>query len=66
MSARAPAIPTPKQIRDVHQTVAKLCPGARLTRVGPEGVSFEHPGSPAVSTSPADDQWAGKPFSDRT
>ena len=60
----APSLPTPKQVRDLHETVSALHPGARIVRVGPEGVAFDYPD--AAARTAAADAWAGKPFSDRT
>lgn len=62
MSRRpAPSLPTPDQIRKAFEAVAALSPGARIARVGPEGVTFEYP-----DASKGDGNvWAGKPFSDR-
>jgi len=57
-SPRAPSLPTPKQIRDVHEIVAPLHPGARIKAVGPEGVIFEYPGAAATVADPD----AGKPL----
>lgn len=39
----APSFPTPKQISDTNETVAKLYPDARIARVGPNGVEFWYP-----------------------
>ncbi len=36
-------MPTEKQIRDAVEVVTKLCPGARIVRVGPDGVEFDYP-----------------------
>jgi hypothetical protein len=55
----APSLPTPKQIRDVHEIIAELYPGARIAKVGPEGITFIYPDAPVISG----DQWRGKPFS---
>jgi len=55
----APSLPTPSQIKAVHQTVAQLFPGGRIARVGPEGVTFDYPDAPSSSG----DDWRGKPFS---
>lgn len=62
MSARlSPSLPTPKQIRDVHDAVSALHPGARIIRIGPEGLTFEYPDT----TKPASVAWEGRAFSDR-
>lgn len=55
----APAIPTPDQIRSAHKTVAELIPGARIAKVGPDGISFDYPDA----TTPNASEWRGKPFS---
>lgn len=56
----APQMPTPKQIEDAHAAVCRLHPGARIVRVGPNGVEFEYPdrGKPAP-----DPRWDNQPFS---
>lgn len=59
----APSMPTESQIQDVHKIVAELYPGARIVRVGPEGVSFDYPDTKAPA-APADG-WTGSPFSDQ-
>lgn len=53
----APSMPTERQIEEAHKIVANLNPGARIKRVGPEGVEFDYPG-----VGKAGDEWAGKPF----
>ncbi|MGM0584266.1 MAG: hypothetical protein ACQEUZ_06415 [Pseudomonadota bacterium] len=61
MPARpSPAVPTPKAIRDAFKAVRELCPGARIARVGPQGVEFVYPDadSPAQETDP----WQGEKF----
>ena len=55
----APAMPTERQIQEAHRTVAALHPGARIARVGPEGVTFEYPGQ----ENAPDHKWSGVPFS---
>ena len=54
----APSLPTAKQIREVHETVAALFPGVRISQVGPGGVVFEYP----EASAPSPDGWRGKPF----
>lgn len=54
----APSMPTERQINDALKAVATLHPGARIVRVGPEGITFEHPESGRQA-----DPWDGKPFS---
>lgn len=54
----APSMPTERQIRDAAKAVATASPGARIARVGPEGVSFEYPEGRAGAGA-----WANKPFS---
>lgn len=53
----APSMPTENQIKEVHKVVAALSPGARIARVGPEGVAFEYP-----DTAQSSDQYSGQPF----
>lgn len=55
----APALPTKHQIRETFDVVSALHPGARISRVGPEGVEFTYPDA----TTNADGNWHGKPFS---
>lgn len=57
----APSLPTAKQIRDAHAAVVALHPGARVVRIGPDGVAFDYPDT----ATPSADTWAGKPFADR-
>lgn len=55
----APSFPTPRQIREVYETVAALYPGVRIANVGPDGVTFDY-----GDNSPAgQDAWRGKSFS---
>lgn len=53
----APSMPTEKQVRDAHEIANKLCPGARIKGLGPEGVVFEYPSVPS-------DPWNDRPFGD--
>lgn len=53
----APSMPTERQIQDALKAVSSAHPGARIVRVGPEGVTFEYPEGRAAS-----DIWAHKPF----
>ena len=53
----APQMPTERQIQEAHKTVATLHPGARIARVGPEGVTFEYPDNLSAGS-----QYQGKPF----
>jgi hypothetical protein len=39
----APSMPTERQIQEAHRAVTSLHPGARIERVGPEGVTFVYP-----------------------
>lgn len=58
MSRRAaPSMPTQRQIHDALKAVTILHPGARIARVGPEGVTFEYPEGRRQS-----DTWQNKPF----
>lgn len=54
-------MPTAKQIREANEAVQAVCPGARILRVGPDGVTYTYPGE-AANTAAADD-WQGRPFS---
>lgn len=54
----APSMPTERQIQEAHKAVALLSPGARIARVGPEGVTFEYPESRKLANN-----WDNKPFS---
>lgn len=54
----APAMPTERQIQDAFKAVALVHPGARIARVGPEGVSFEYPEGRKQA-----DAWQNRPFS---
>lgn len=53
----APSMPTPKQVKDAFEMAKKLCPGVRLTGIGPDGIRLEYPkgGQP---------EWDGKAFGD--
>lgn len=50
-------MPTERQIQEAHKAVATLHPGARIARVGPEGVTFEYPDNLSAGS-----QYQGKPF----
>lgn len=54
----APSMPTERQIQEAHKIVASLNPGARIVRVGPEGVTFEYP----EGQKPGD-EWKNRAFS---
>lgn len=54
----APSMPTERQIQDAFNAVALVHPGARIVRVGPEGITFEYPEGRKQA-----DPWHGKPFS---
>lgn len=54
----APSMPTERQIKDAHNTVAAIYPDARIARVGPEGVTFEYPEGRKQAS-----EWASRPFS---
>lgn len=54
----APSMPTERQIQEAHKAVASLFPGARIVRVGPEGVTFEYPEGHKQAG-----KWANRPFS---
>lgn len=51
-------MPTERQIQEAHKAVASLYPGARIARVGPEGVTFEYPDTRKQASN-----WDNKPFS---
>ena len=55
----APIMPTKRQIEEAFATAKALCPGVRIARVGPEGVTFDYP----KDHGPAESDWIGKPFS---
>lgn len=38
----APSMPTEKQIRDLYEVVSTLSPGAKISRIGPDGVTFNY------------------------
>ena len=48
---KAPSMPTEAQIQQALKTVASLHPGARIVRVGPEGVEFEYASETVAKTS---------------
>lgn len=52
----APSMPTEKQVREAHAIVASLHPGAKILRVGPDGVTFDYGGQGAANN-------ADRPFS---
>ncbi|CAM3154828.1 hypothetical protein PANO111632_05610 [Paracoccus nototheniae] len=54
----APSMPTERQIQDAFKAVTLVNPGARIARVGPEGITFEHPDERRQSGG-----WDRKPFS---
>lgn len=39
----APSMPTERQIRDANKLMKELYPNARISRIGPEGVTFDYP-----------------------
>ena len=53
----APSMPTENQIKEAFKVVKALSPGARIARVGPEGVVFDYP-----DTAQPDSQYRGRPF----
>lgn len=53
----APSMPTARQIEDAYKAVASVHRGARIARVGPEGITFEYPDA---TTGHSD--WQGRPF----
>lgn len=57
--AGSPKMPTPHQIEEVHKAVTALHPGARIARVGPEGIEFTYPDAANAPGS----EWRGRPFS---
>lgn len=54
----APSMPTERQIQDAFKAVTLVHPGARIARVGPEGVTFEYPEGRRSAGN-----WDHKPFS---
>ena len=58
----APSMPTERQIREAYEVVTALHPGARIVRVGPEGVVFDYPSREGRGAADAA-AWEGKPFS---
>lgn len=54
----APSMPTEKQIREAHAIVDSLHPGAKIARIGPDGISFDYGDAPAANSN----QWTGVPF----
>ncbi len=54
----APSMPTERQIEEAFRAALKLCPGARIKGVGPDGVTFDYPDHDGASQ-----EWEGKPFS---
>ncbi|WP_172332454.1 hypothetical protein [Mangrovicoccus sp. HB161399] len=57
----APSMPTKTQIEAVHAIVLKISPGARISRVGPDGVFFDYPGDKSSDQGDGGN-WSGKPF----
>lgn len=55
----APSMPTERQIQEAFKIVSSVYPGARIARVGPDGVTFDY----QDKTVPKDEGWRGKPFS---
>jgi hypothetical protein len=53
----APSMPTERQIKEAHEIVASLFPGARIKRVGPDGIEYDYP-----DTKGGDPKWSGQPF----
>lgn len=54
----APSMPTERQIQDAFRAVSLVHPGARIARVGPEGITFEYPEGRKAAGN-----WDRKPFS---
>lgn len=53
----APSMPTIKQIKDAVALVTEHYPGARIARIGPDGVEFTYPEKSAVHS-----KYQGMPF----
>lgn len=53
----APSMPTPRQIEEAYKIASTLNPGARVVRVGPDGVTFDYP-----DMHNPDAKYQGKPF----
>ena len=54
----APSMPTAHQIKEAHDTVVALFPGARIKAVGPDGVLFDYPDAASIGGG----KWEDKPF----
>lgn len=57
-SPKAPSMPTKKQVQEIAQIVRSLHPNARISRIGPEGVTFAYPDSGSLDV----ETWKGRPF----
>lgn len=38
----APSMPTEKQVRDAYNIALSLHPGVKISRIGPDGVTFDY------------------------
>lgn len=54
----APSMPTAHQIKEAHEAVVSLFPGARIKAVGPDGVVFDYPDAGVLDSS----KWVNQPF----
>ena len=54
----APSMPTRNQIQEAYKVARELCPGARISAVGPDGIAFDYPDG-----GHANQEWMDKPFS---
>lgn len=62
----APAMPTEKQIRDLYQLVSTISPEAKISRIGPDGVTFDYGGRKQDNYRGGNgNSDADRPFSDR-
>jgi hypothetical protein len=59
-SPKSAPMPTPKRVIELFEAVRAVCPGVRIARVGPEGVTFDYPGAASSGGS----EWEGRPFTD--
>ena len=62
--AAAPSMPTERQVSEAYKLVSRLCPGARVKSIGPEGVQFEYPSAERTGSLTPLEEWKaqnGKP-----
>jgi hypothetical protein len=51
-------MPTKRQIEETYRAICELCPGARITGAGPDGLTIDYPEGEGASH-----EWQGKSFS---